>query len=79
MRPLRAWLIRLASLFGSRRREEEMAEELESHLEMHIEDNLRAGMTPQEARRHALIQLGGLEQTKEICRDRRGLPSLERA
>jgi putative ABC transport system permease protein len=70
-------LIRLASLFGSRRREEEMAEELESHLEMHIEDNLRAGMTPQEARRHALIQLGGLEQTKEICRDRRGLPLLE--
>ena len=77
MRPLRAWLIRLASLFGSRRREAEMAEELESHLEMHTEDNLRAGMTRQEARRHALIQLGGLEQTKEICRDRRGVPLLD--
>jgi putative ABC transport system permease protein len=77
MRPLRAWLIRLAGLFGKRRRERELAEELESHLQMHIEDNLRSGMTPEEARRQALIKLGGLEQTKEIYRDRRGLPFLE--
>jgi hypothetical protein len=32
---------------------------------MHIEDNIRAGMSPQEARRQALIKLGGVEQTKE--------------
>jgi hypothetical protein len=70
-------LIRLAGFFDAERREQEMAEELESHLEMHIEDNLRTGMTPQEARRQALIKLGGLEQTKEIYRDRRGLPFLE--
>lgn len=77
MRRLRASLIRLASLFRTGRREQEMTEELESHLEMQIEDNLRSGMTPQEARRQALIKLGGLEQAKEIYRDRRGLPFLE--
>jgi putative ABC transport system permease protein len=66
---LRAALIRIGNLFRKRRRERELAEELESHLQMHIEDNLRSGMTPEEARRQALIKLGGVEQTKEICRD----------
>jgi len=50
--------------------------ELESHLQMHIEDNLRAGMTPAEARRRALINLEG-EPTKEAFRDQRGLPLVE--
>jgi len=44
---------------------------------MHIEDNVRAGMAPEEARRQALIKLGGMEQTKERYRERRGLPWLE--
>ena len=43
-------------------------EELQSHLEMHMADNIRAGMTPEEARRQALIALGGLQQTKERYR-----------
>jgi predicted permease len=77
MRRLRAWLIRFTGLFNKQCHERELAEELESHLQMHIEDNLRLGMTPVEARRQALIKLGGLEQTKEICRDRLGLPILE--
>ena len=77
MRRLRAWLVRLTGLFTKRRRERELAEELESHLQMHIEDNLRAGMSPAEARRQALIKLGGLEQAKENYRDRRGLPMIE--
>src|SRR5262249_15459710 len=51
--------------------------EMQSHLAMHIEDNLRAGMTPQQARRDALLKLGGLEQTKEMYRERRRLPFLE--
>jgi len=65
MRRLRAWFLRLGSLFGKKRQERELAEELESHLQMHIEDNLRRGMTPEDARRDALIKLGGLEPTKE--------------
>ena len=77
MRQIRAWLLRLAGLFAKDRREQELAEEMESHLQMHIEDNLRSGMNPEGARRNALIKLGGIEQTKENYRDRRGIPMLE--
>lgn len=77
MRRLRAVLLRLAGTFRKGQRERELAQELESNLQFHIEDNLRAGMTPEEARRRALMRLGGMEQTKEIYRDRSGLPGLE--
>jgi predicted permease len=69
--------MRFGGLFSKQRRDGELAAELESHLQMHIEDNLRAGMTPEEARRQALLKLGGVEQTKENYRDLRGLPWLE--
>ena len=77
MRSLRAWLARFGGLFGRRRRDHELADEMESHLQMHIEDNLQRGMAPAEARRQALIKLGGVEQTKESYRERRGIPFLE--
>src|SRR5215470_13635752 len=73
----RAWFRRLAGLLWKKRRDAEFATELESHLQLNIEDNLRAGMTPEAARRDALMKLGGVEQTKENYRDRRGLPFLE--
>jgi macrolide transport system ATP-binding/permease protein len=59
MRRFRAFFFRLAGLLSRNRRERELAEELESHLQLHIEDNLRSGVTPVEARRQALIKLGG--------------------
>ena len=74
---MRTWSLRLADLFQKRRREAELAEELESHLQLHMEDNLRGGMTPEAARRDALLKLGGVEQTKEQYRDQRGIPLLE--
>jgi predicted permease len=77
MRQLRALFIRIAELFRTPRRESELAAEMESHLQLHIEDNVRAGMSAEEARRQALIKLGGLEQTKAAYRDRKGLPMLE--
>jgi putative ABC transport system permease protein len=77
MKWLRGWFLRLGELFRKKRRERELATEMESHLQMHMEDNLRAGMSADEARRQALVKLGGVEQTKENYRDRRGLPVLE--
>jgi predicted permease len=74
---LRASFQRLAGVLRKPQREAEFIAELDSHLQLHIEDNLRAGMTPEAARRHALLKLGGIEQTKENYRDRRGLPALE--
>ncbi len=77
MRWLRAWLLRLGGLFCQERRDRELVQELECHLQMHIDDNLRSGMNPDEARRIALITLGGMEATKEYYRDRRGIPALD--
>ena len=77
MRKFRALFLRLAALFSRQDRENELAAEMESHLAMHMEDNLRAGMTLEQARREALMKLGGIEQTKESYRERRGLPFLE--
>ena len=45
--------MRFGRLFNKRRKDREFAEEIESHLQMHIEDNLRLGMTPEEARQDA--------------------------
>jgi predicted permease len=77
MRSLRALLLRMGGLFRKDQHDADLSFELESHLRMHIEDNLRAGMTAEVARRNALMKLGGVEQTKEIIRERRGLPMLE--
>jgi predicted permease len=77
MRQVRGWFQRLGALRHARQREHDLSAELESHLQMHVEDNLRAGMSPDEARRQALIKLGGVEQVKERYRERRGLPVLE--
>lgn len=77
MRTARAWLSRLAGIFNKRRRDCELTDELESHLQMHIDDNLRRGMSLEEARRQAFIALGGVERTKEIYRERKSLPMIE--
>jgi putative ABC transport system permease protein len=77
MRLLRAWIRRAAGVFAGRRSEQELAAELDSHVQLHVDDYVRAGVAPDEARRRALVALGGLESTKEAYRDRRGLPALE--
>jgi putative ABC transport system permease protein len=77
IRQLRAWLTRAANLFRRGERDRELEEELEAHLQMQIDDNLRAGMSPREARRQALVKLGGITQAKEECRRKSGFPMLE--
>jgi macrolide transport system ATP-binding/permease protein len=77
MKLLRAWALRLGGLFSKRGRENEFSAEIESHLQMQIEDNLRSGMSAEEARRAALVKLGGLEQTRQAYRERATLPFME--
>lgn len=77
MRRIRAILLRLGGMFPSSQREQDLSEELESNLALHMEDNLRRGMSPEEARRQAMLAFGGIELAKQACRDRRGLPLLE--
>lgn len=52
--------------------EADLAAELDSHLEFLIEDHQRRGLSPAEARRAALMELGGLEQARAVTRDARG-------
>ena len=77
MKTLRAMLARFAGLFDRDGRDSEWQAELESHLQMHVEDNLRSGMTHEEARRQALLKLGGIEKVTEAYREQRGVPFLE--
>ena len=77
MSELRAWLMRFGGLFQKEQHDRALEAELESHIAMHVDDNVRAGMTPEEARRQALLKLGGIDQTKERYRERRGIPWLE--
>jgi predicted permease len=59
----------LRSLFGRSRVERELDDELGFHVEMETKANLRRGMSPDEARRRALLDFGGVEGHKEACRD----------
>ena len=76
MKTLRAFWLRLASTVHVEPRDS-FAEELEGHLQMHTEDNVRKGMSATEARRDAVMKLGGIEQTRELYHDRQTLPVLE--
>lgn len=74
---LRALLLRIAGLRHSNSFERDIAEELAHTLYAMVEDGVRDGLSPEEARRKALIHLGGLEQTAQAVRDQRTLPILE--
>lgn len=65
--------LRLRSLFHRNMVDDELDEELRGHLEQQTGDNIARGMSPDEARRMALIALGGLEQRKQQCRELRGI------
>lgn len=72
MKAIRSLIMRLCAMPGWMRRERELAAEIECHLAMHVEDNIRMGMRPEEARRVALVKLGGVDKIFEEYRERRG-------
>src|SRR5436190_9550048 len=73
----RSVMRRFRALFQKRRLDCELDDELRFHLESQVEENLRRGMTPEQARYEARRSFGGVEQVKEAYRDRRGFPLLE--
>src|SRR5262249_18768708 len=74
---LRIFFHRLLGLFLRRKLERELEEEIRSHLEMQMEDNLRQGMSLEDARRAARLKFGGVEQVKEAYRDKSRLGWIE--
>jgi predicted permease len=77
MRQLRALWMRLCGLLREPQGDNDFEAELAAHLAMHTDDGIRAGLSSEEARRQALIRLGGAEQTRQAYRERRGLPWVE--
>src|SRR5688572_16741592 len=66
----RLWSM-LRRLSGGGVRDEELSEEIRAYVELDTESKIRSGMTPEDARRAALIELGGAEQVKERVRENR--------
>jgi MacB-like periplasmic core domain len=77
MKRLRRFVKRLTSWARTERDEERLRAEIEAHLALQAEDNLRAGLSPEEARRQAILKFGAVEAIKEDYRDQRGLPFVE--
>ena len=77
MKPWRRFLFRLAASVTRRRDEDRLREELEQHVALQTAEHIRAGLSPVEARRQALIKLGGAEAITDYYRDLQGLPILD--
>jgi putative ABC transport system permease protein len=74
-RPLQRFL----ALFRRSSLDKDLNAEISTHLDIAIEENLKSGMSPEEARRLALIQFGGTQQAREDHRENRGVPILDAA
>ncbi|MGA3258528.1 MAG: ABC transporter permease [Bryobacteraceae bacterium] len=77
MRAPHRLLTRLLNFTARRRGDERLREEMESHIAARTEESIRAGMTPEEARRHARLQFGGVETIRDDYHDEEGLPFVE--
>jgi len=74
---LRIFGARWRGLFRKRRLDGDLDAELRAHLDMLTEENIRRGMTPVEARYAARREFGGVEQTKELYREQRGIQLID--
>jgi predicted permease len=74
---VRAVLSKVRAIFSKERLDSDFSEELAAHVDLLAAENEKAGMTPDEARRAAMVRIGGREALREMHRDERGLPFLE--
>ena len=74
---LKGLWVRLRALLFPERVEEELDDEIRHHLDMATEQLMRRSLSPDEARRRALLEFGGVERFKEKTRDARSLPLIE--
>jgi putative ABC transport system permease protein len=77
MRKMRSLWLRFRAIFTARRIGDEIDAELQSHIERHVDEGVRSGLSGSEARRQALLRLGGTEQVRQAYRDRATLSWLE--
>ena len=72
MKSLRRFFTRLFNSGARREREERLREEIAEHIALQTEENLRAGLSPVEARRQSMLKFGGVEAMKQDYRAERG-------
>ncbi|MGA2430185.1 MAG: ABC transporter permease [Candidatus Acidiferrum sp.] len=77
MKSLRRLLTRVVNSTTRRAQDERLREEIEQHIALQTEENLRAGLSPVEARRQAMLKFGGVEAMKQDYRAERGLLFIE--
>jgi predicted permease len=77
MAAIREIFHRIVSFFHKQQRDSDLEAELQSHLDLAIEENISHGMSPEQARRRALVRFGGIQQAREHQREARGLPWLD--
>src|SRR6202023_3193445 len=77
MRSVRRFLNRVFNSATRRAHEERLREEIEEHIALQTDENLRAGLSPAEARRQAMLKFGGVEAMKQDYRAERGLLFIE--
>jgi predicted permease len=63
--------LRLRSLFDRAQADQDLDDELRDHVERRTEEYLASGLTAEEARRQAILEIGGIEKRKAECRDTR--------
>jgi predicted permease len=77
MKSVRRFLNRVVNTAARQAQNERLREEIEEHIALQSEENLRAGLSPIEARRQAMLKFGGVEAMKQDYRAERGLPLIE--
>src|SRR5580692_6012965 len=77
MKTLRRFFTRLFNSAAKRAQEERLREEIAEHIALQTAENVRAGLSPIEARRQAMLKFGGVEAMKEDYRAERGLLLIE--
>ncbi len=77
MRAVNRLFTRLRNFTARRRGDERLREEMESHIAAQTEENIRGGMIPEQARRHARLKFGAVEAVREDYHAEKGLPFLE--
>src|ERR1700674_4077864 len=77
MRTLRRFFRRLGSWTTTQQGDQRLLAEIEEHLALQTADNVRAGFSPIEARRQAVLKFGGVEAMKDSYRGQPGMPFLE--
>jgi predicted permease len=77
MKSLRRFFTRLFNSAAKREEEERLREEIAEHIALQTDENLRAGLSPVEARRQAMLKFGGVEAMKQDYRAERGMLFIE--